>query len=296
MMMNSKYVLVTAARNEEKFIETTINSIVSQTIMPLKWVIVNDGSVDRTDEIVNEYSSKFDFIELIRLNSSNNRNFASKVIAIKAGLEKLINSRYKFLGNLDADVKPENNYFELLIKKFFLNSDLGIAGGKIYESVNGKLIEEISSEDSVGGMIQFFRRECYEQIGGYLPLVMGGEDTIAEVMSRMHGWKVQKFYDISAIHCRPSGAAQGNAFSSLFKLGIRESLYGTLPLFEALKCIKRVGERPYLFGSILRMYGYIWGSLFEEHQHIPEEVIHFYRKEQKQKIRLLFKKIYPSGQ
>jgi glycosyltransferase involved in cell wall biosynthesis len=293
-MINSKYALVTAARNEEEWIETTIKSIVSQTILPLKWVIVSDGSSDRTEEIVNEYSLRYDFIELIRLNSTSRRNFASKVIAIKAGLKKLINVEYEFLGNLDADVKLDNNYFEQVIKKFLLDSDLGIAGGKIYESVYGKLIEEISSQDSVAGMIQFFRRECYEQIGGYLPLAMGGEDTIAEVMSRMHGWKVRKFLDLTAIHCRPTGINQGNAFAARFNLGIRESLYGTIPLFEVLKCIHRVVERPYVLGSILRLYGYIWGFLFDRRQqHIPEEVIQFYKKEQKQKIISLFKKIYP---
>jgi glycosyltransferase involved in cell wall biosynthesis len=292
-LIKPKYVLVTSARNEEQFIETSIKSVISQTILPLKWVIVSDGSTDRTVEIVNEYSLKFDFIKPVPLDSINSRNFASKVKAIKAGLAKIKNEQYDFIGNLDADTELQNDYYEKIMKKFMQIPELGVAGGKIYELVDGKLIEDFSSSDSVGGIVQFFRKECYKQIGGYLPLRMGGEDTIAEVMSRMYGWKVKKFSDLAVIHCRPTGSAQDNKLVASFKLGLREFLYGTLPLFEVLKCARRVVVRPYVLGSILRFYGYIWGSLFEKRQHLPKEVIQFIRDEQKQKIISLNKKLNP---
>jgi glycosyltransferase involved in cell wall biosynthesis len=289
-MTKKKYVLVTPAQNEEEFIETTIKSIVSQTILPLKWVIVSDGSTDRTDEIVNEYSVKFDFIEFLRIDSSEKRNFSSKVNAIQAGYAKLNDIEHHYFGNLDADMALESDYYERMLNKFELDSDLGIAGGKIFDLIDGQPVEDISSSDSVGGQIQLFRRQCFQDVGSFLPLKMGGEDTIAEVMARMHGWKVQSFSDIAVFHHRPTGTAQDKILVAKFRLGIREYLYGTHPLFEVIKCIFRVIERPHILGSILRACGYLWASLSMKRRHIPEEVIQFLRHEQMHKLISFLKK------
>jgi cellulose synthase/poly-beta-1,6-N-acetylglucosamine synthase-like glycosyltransferase len=288
-MKNNKYVLVTAAQNEEDFIETTIRSVISQTILPLKWVIVSDGSTDRTDEIVNEYFAKFDFIEFIRIDSSEMRNFRSKVNAIEAGYAKMNDIDYDYFGNLDADMALEPGYYETILKKFKMDSDLGIAGGKIFDQIDDKPVEDISSPDSVGGQIQLFRRQCFNDVGGFLPLKMGGEDTIAEVMARMHGWKVQTFPDIRALHHRQTGTAQTSIYRARWHLGIQEYLYGSHPLFEFAKCIHRFKEKPYVLGSVLRFWGYLWAFSRAKREHIPPEVIRYLHREQIHKLLAFFK-------
>ena len=133
------YVLVTAAYNEEKYIEQTIRSIVSQTIPPRKWIIVSDGSTDRTDEIVESYSKSYPFLHLLRLIDEHPRNFSAQAMAIQAGCRELEETRYDFIGNLDADLTLDPIYFETLISKFNKNPALGVAGGFIYKKGEGGL-------------------------------------------------------------------------------------------------------------------------------------------------------------
>jgi len=134
--MDAIYVLVAAARNEEANIEKTIKAIISQTIRPEKWVIVSDGSTDRTEEIVNHYLAEYDFIQLLSSRGDVSRNFASKVFAINKGLKMLESIDYKFIGNIDADVEFESDYFERILEKFNDNVNLGIVGGWIHELQN----------------------------------------------------------------------------------------------------------------------------------------------------------------
>ncbi|MFX0199832.1 MAG: glycosyltransferase, partial [Candidatus Hodarchaeota archaeon] len=178
-MQKNSYVLITPARNEQDYIQKTIESVVSQTILPEKWVIVSDGSTDHTDEIVSHYAAKHDFIQFIRVSEHIQRNFWSKVHAFNAGYEQIKNTEYKFLGNLDADVSFNSNYYENVLLRFQTNPKLGIAGGIILELLNGQYVNQKLSLNSVAGAIQLFRRECYQDIGGYIPLTYGGVDSAA---------------------------------------------------------------------------------------------------------------------
>jgi len=170
------YVLITAARNEGRYIEKTIESIGRQTILPFKWIIVNDGSNDNTQDIINKYLFDYKFIEYKFIDSNNNRNFASKVYAIKRAEEMLIPIRYDYIGILDADITLAKSYYEKVLKIFENNYNLGIAGGVLKEYCRGKFENRIYSSWSVSGGIQLFRRECYEDIGGLIPLKLGGQN------------------------------------------------------------------------------------------------------------------------
>lgn len=289
-MDNKKYVLITPARDEEEFIETTIKSVIFQTILPQKWIIVSDGSTDGTNDILKKYSEKYSFIEPVYLSSSSARNFSSKVNAISIGLSKLTNIKYNFIGNLDADISLDSNYYEKMMHKFEQDSSLGVAGGKIFDVIDGKAIENISRLDSVGGQIQLFRRKCFEDVGGYLPLELGGEDTLAEVMARMHGWKVETFLDIKVLHNREYGTAQSSIYGARFRHGMQEYLYGSHPLFEIAKCVYRLKERPRIVGSLLRACGYFWAFLRMERKYIPEEVVRYLQREQMLKLVGIFRR------
>jgi len=275
------YVLVTAAQNEEDYIEKTIKSVISQTILPKRWVIVSDGSTDCTDLIVENYLEIYDFMQLLRKEDDRSRNFASKVYAIRAGVEYLSDVEYDFIGNLDADVSFEPDYYERVLTKFKENPRLGIAGGILFEAFRGKWIRQFTSTSwSVSGPIQMFRRQCYEDICGYIPLRLGGEDTFAEVMARTNGWEIKAFPDIKVFHHRRTGTENSNILSARFIQGIREYSSGNHLLFEIAKCISRVREKPYVLGSLLRAIGFFYAFIRRKPRMVSNNIIRYLRHEQ----------------
>jgi glycosyltransferase involved in cell wall biosynthesis len=289
-MHSIKYVLVTAARNEGKFIEGTIKSVVSQALLPQKWVIVSDGSTDNTDEIIQRYADEYDFIEYMRLEPMSSRNFESKVHAIRTGDKMLKNIDYDYWGNLDADIILDENYYQQVTEKFKENPKLGIAGGIIFDRIGEKkFIKNIASADSVGCAIQLFRRNCYEQIGGYVPLKVGGEDAVAEAMARMKGWEVRSFPELKVWHLRRTGSGKWNTLKARFYRGIENCLLGYHPIYLILKSIYRLRERPYILGSMLMLAGYYWASFFLKGKgQLDPEVTDYIRNEQIHKMNLPF--------
>jgi len=289
-MTKGNYVLITAAKNEERHIEKTIQSVISQTILPRKWIIASDGSTDRTDEIVERYSAKFDFIKLLRRNPKESRNFASKAYAIRESVVHLNDIEYGFICNLDADISFGPGYYESLLEKFQENPKLGIAGGILYEPLNEKWKPQfISKSWSVSGPIQMFRRRCFEDIDGYIPLRKGGVDAIAEVMARMHGWEVRTFPDIKAKHHRRMGTELRSILNAKFWDGIVDYSHGNHLLFEIAKFISRNRERPYFFGSLLRLSGYCWAFLKRDERDLPDDVIIYLKKEQINRLKSIIK-------
>ena len=178
-MISTPYVLITAARNEEAYIERTLDSVIHQMVLPEKWIIVSDGSTDRTDEIVRQYVSRYRFLELVRRENSGKRSFRSKIEAVNEAVKRLDSVNYAFIGCLDADVSFGPDYYKKLIEHFRANSRLGIAGGGLVDCCHNKEYRHFSSRTSVPGAVQFFRRDCYEEIGGYTPLTYGQVDAVA---------------------------------------------------------------------------------------------------------------------
>ena len=281
------YVLITPAKNEEKYIQKTLDSIVSQTILPKRWVIVSDGSTDGTDEIVLDYCDKHDFIYLLRADAHNTRNFGSKVLAFRAGVESLRHLEYDFIGNLDADVSFDSHYFESLLKKFHEDTKLGVGGGRVLELKKGVYKAPFGSKGrSVPGAIQLFRRECYEDIGGYIPLTLGGEDGVAEMMARMHKWNVESFSDLEVIHHRSKSFGIGcGILRYRYRGGLRDYFMGYNPTFFLLKALTRVVERPYIIGTLFRLAGYCWAAARGYKREVPLECISSIRKEQLTRIK-----------
>jgi len=284
-----RYALITPAHNEEAYIEKTIESVISQTVLPNRWVIVSDGSTDATDHIVADYAAKHGFIQLVRIDRDAIRNFGSAIRAINTGYEQLKGVEYDFIGNLDADVVLEPNYYQTILAKFQANPNLGLAGGLVCDRRWDKLDEEFTAADSVRGPIQMFRRECYEQIGGHTCIGMGGYDTVAEIKARMYGWEVRTFPDVKALHLRPTGTAKSSILRAKFRQGRIEYRVRYHPLFEIAKCLSRVRQKPYLMGSVFRLSGYCWSFLCREQPVLPAEVTAYLRGEQLGKLKAIFK-------
>jgi len=220
------YVLVTPARNEEKSIERTINSVVAQTIRPTKWVIVSDGSTDRTDLIVRNCTLKHKWIELLRMPEGSERNFAAKVHCFNAGHERMRDVSYDIIGNLDADISFDADYFEFLLSKFQADSDLGVAGTPFVEDGFGGYDFRFTNIEHVSGACQLFRRTCFEDIGGYIPIKGGGIDWVAVTTARMKGWKTRTFTEKVCYHHRKIGTGSNGRFLVDFKQGEKDYCLG----------------------------------------------------------------------
>ena len=282
------YALMTAAHNEEAFIDKTIGSVLAQTLLPTRWVIVSDGSTDRTDEIVENYARQYEFISFLKLNRPPGRNFGSKGLALENGCKLLEGAPYRFIGNLDADVAVEPHYFEALLTKFDRDPRLGIAAGFIYEEQDGEFRSRTANRvDSVPHAAQLVRRECYQAIGGYFVFKYGGEDWYAQQSAKMEGWHAEAVPDLKVFHARHTGAA-GSLLKHQFRLGRLDYSFGSDPLFEAFKCIVRVAESPWLVGAIARFLGFAWSSIRREERPVSKRFVDFLRKEQKAKIQSVF--------
>ena len=271
--------LLTAAFNEEAYIEETIKSVLAQVSLPRTWVIVSDGSTDRTDEIVQQYANRHSFIRLIRRNKDQNRRFASKVFALRAGLQSLSLEAFQFIGHLDADISLDPSYFCDLLKKFEDDTTLGLAGGWYSEKIGGEFrLSPGNSLTSVPGAIQMFRRQCYEDVGGLLPIEHGGEDWYAEIMARKCGWQVRSFSELIVRHLRETGTA-GGSMRYCYHQGITDYSLGSHPLFELAKLARRIGWRPYFVGALARLLGFLVAH-FSRERMVPPDFVAFLRKEQ----------------
>ncbi len=288
MKNQANYIIITPAKNEAANIEATIRSVIASSIQPRKWIIVNDGSSDGTENIVASFLSKYDFIRLINL-ESNRRDFASKVFAFNAGFETIKNQPFDFIGNLDADISFAPNYYERLLEEFVKNPKLGIAGGFVLEEHNGILQNRFgNSVEAVAGGVQLFRRQCYFDVGGYMPLEFGCEDMVSQVYAKMYGWEVRSFPEIQTIHRGKLNLGKFAPLMRFYKEGKSEYMVGYHPLFEMLKFIKRLPDKPYFWGSLFRFCGYLLALLNPNIKtKTPAGFISFLRREQIQRLRFL---------
>jgi glycosyltransferase involved in cell wall biosynthesis len=288
------YAVITPARNEAAFIELTLESMVGQTVKPIKWVIVSDGSTDDTDEIVLKYAAEHEWIELMRLPERSERHFAAKVHAFNAGYAMVRDLKYDIIANLDADISFAPDHFGFLLAKFAEDPLLGVAGTAYIEDSSLKYDYDIVNIEDVSGQCQLFRRECYEEIGGYIPIKDGGIDSIPVYTARMKGWKTRSFTEKTFVHHRIVGAAMGTLAAALFRTGKKAYFSGGHPLWELIRSLYNMKNKPYIVRGLLQFSGYMWPFLRRAERSISVELIAFRRKEQMQRLRILFKKLISS--
>lgn len=283
-MNGQDYVLVTPARDAAATLELTIDAVVSQTRRPLGWVIVSDGSTDRTDEIAKTCAEHYPFVRYLRRDGEGTRDFGSKVHAINAGLELLAGEDYAYVGNLDADITFGPDYFERLLARFDANPRLGIGGGVTFDFYDGVAHPKHASLDSVGGAVQLFRRACYEDIGGYVPLRLGSEDALALHVARWKGWESRSFPELPVLHHGVTGQAAGNLLRARFRQGVTQGIFGWSPWFVLARAAYRSIERPYVVGALVRTLGYLWGAAGHGDYRVPPDLARFIREEQHRKL------------
>jgi len=280
--------LITPARNESQFIELTLKSVVGQTVLPLRWVIVSDGSTDGTDEIVARYAADFAWIELIRMPERKERNFAGKVHAFNAGYDRIKNLNYEVLASLDGDLSFDADYFSFLLGKLVADPTLGLIGTPFQELSGQTYDYRFVSIEHVSGACQVFRRKCFEDIGGYLPVKGGSIDHIAVITARLKGWKTRTFTDKVCVHHREMGTAQRSVLESRFKLGIKDYSIGNHPLWELFRTAYQMTSPPRGFGGLALGAGYFWAMLRRVERPVSPELIGFHRHEQMLRLKRFF--------
>lgn len=281
----AKYVLITPARNEAAFIEETIKSVVAQTFKPTKWVIVSDGSTDGTDEIVQRYIASNSWIELLRMPERRERHFAGKVHAFNTGYEAVRALDFDVLGSLDADISFDQNYFSVLLQKLDEDPKLGLVGSAFRDTENFSYNYRFSSIEHVTGCCMIFRRDCYEQIGGYVASKGGAVDWIANISARMKGWKTRTFSEISYLHLRPFGTAENGILKSRFKDGRKDYLVGSHPVWMLFRTVYQATKKPFVLGGISLAWGYVSTWFHGVQRPVSDELVRFHRHEQMKRLK-----------
>jgi len=282
------YVLITPARNEAQFIEQTIRAVVAQTVRPLRWVIVSDGSTDGTDDIVQRYAADHPWMELVQLPERRERHFAGKVHAFNAGHARLEGLSYEVIGNLDSDVSFDEDYFAFLLGKLAEDPQLGLVGTAFKDESGGTYDYRFVNIEHVTGTCQVFRRQCFEEIGGYVPAKGGAVDSIAAISARMKGWKTRTFTEKILFHQRSFGSAQDGELMARFKGGAKDYAVGNHPLWELCRTAYQMTKKPFVLGGLMLACGYLWSSVRRLPRPVPPELVVYHRQEQMRRLKAFF--------
>jgi glycosyltransferase involved in cell wall biosynthesis len=279
-MSDVSYVLISACRNEGAFIGGLLDTIAAQTTPTVRWIIVDDGSTDDTYRKASARGKTLDYLQTVTMPGGRLRSFASQVYAAQHGYGLVRNLQFSFIGFLDADIRVQPDYYEQLMKRFESDPKLGLAGGTVVDKYPDRIEHSRrGSEDfHVAGGVQFFRRECFERIGGYVPIEGGGQDTIADVMIMMHGWRVRAFPELEALHLRPEGFGKAGALRRGLRWGRKFYLLGYHPLFYLGQCLRRLGQRPVVVASLFQMLGFVAATIRGENRPVTKDFILFQRK------------------
>ena len=245
-----KFYLVIPAHNEEAFLASTLQSLVEQTLLPRKIIVVNDNSTDGTQQIIDSFSNKHPFINSVTITSEAEHAPGSKVInAFYKGLETL-DDGYDILCKFDADLIFPPNYLEKIAAHFLQNKNCGMAGGFCYIEKNKDwVLENLTNKDHIRGALKAYRKECFRQIGG-LKRTMGW-DTVDELLAKYHGWEVTTEETLHVNHLKPTGANYHSASKLKQGQAFKRMRYGfCLTFLASLK-----------LGVKKRSFSYFWNAM-----------------------------------
>lgn len=282
-----KFVIITPAKNEEKYIERTILSVVGQSKIPDEWIIVDDSSTDLTYEICCSYASKFDWIKPVKKTSGSvSRGYGQKILDVfYFGYSKITINQFDFFTLLDADIQLPSHYFEEVINCFARNPKVGLCGGKLSNLIDGKLIYEPTHPEHIRGAFKTYRKKCFDEIGGFKNV--WNWDGLDDMEVMYHGWKI-KTLNLEITHLKPTGSNY-NMKIERYNSGLEMYLtrYGLDWIF--LKFLQNTLKRPYLIGSLYFLKGYLDGLFYRKPRVVDKDLGRFIRK--KKRTQLFSKKL-----
>jgi poly-beta-1,6-N-acetyl-D-glucosamine synthase len=262
------YVIVLPVRNEERFIQKAVDTIVKQTILPAKCIIVDDGSSDNTSEIVKSAACRYDWIDIIAIPDRGYDAVGSGVsAALNCGIMEVWKMNWDLLLKLDADIELPSSYCELFLKKFEKLPQLGIASGTTYYKKGAEKRIEKAPSDVPMGAARFYRRKCLNSISGIITAT--GWDTVDLIRAQRAGWKTQRFEEIEILHNRRMSSRNG-LLKGKTREGMTRYALGYHPLFVLARCIVHLGMPTRIIDSLGIFYGYA-KAFFSKHPRILNE-------------------------
>lgn len=278
----TKYIIISPVRNEEAYLERTIKSVVSQTIKPVEWIIIDDGSTDSTPEIIEKYRKENPWIRTYQRKPGKYFPGAGVVQAFYEGFNKIEDQSWEYVVKLDGDLEFDSDYFEEIFKRFDNNPKLGMASGKTFVPEGNKLIMEPCTDDHVRGPSKVYSRACFDEIGG-LPETLGW-DTIDELKAQMKGWETRSYKELRILHLRRMSYQHKDWSRGRFKFGKGSYYLGYHPLFIFAKGFYRVFDKPYVIGGFAVIMGYFYSMIKAEPQYKEKDVLKFLRKKQLKRL------------
>jgi glycosyltransferase involved in cell wall biosynthesis len=280
------YIIITPARNEAKHLQATIASVLSQTLRPRKWIIVNDGSTDETGRYIDVAAEEHSWIKAVHRPDRGFRQPGTGVIeAFYDGLAHLGSTPWDYLVKSDADLAFAPDYFEQCLERFGQDDSLGIGGGLVCRQQGDTLVVESEGDPTfhVRGATKIYRRACWEEIGGLIKAP--GWDTVDELKANMLGWKTYTFEKLKIHQLKDTGSADGS-WRNAVKNGLANYVTGYHPLFMVAKCAKRLFSRPYALGAGALAWGFFSGYLRGVQRVEDDELIHYLRNQQIRRLTL----------
>jgi len=266
-MTDNSYVLISPCRNEADYMRLTLDSVVNQSKLPALWVIVDDGSTDDTPAILKEYAEKYDFITILTRENRGHRSVGPGVIeAFYYGYDAIDVDQFDFICKFDLDLDLPGKYFEILIQRMNDNPRIGTCSGKAYfkDKKTAELVSEKCGNEMSVGMTKFYRRTCFEAIGGFVRQVMW--DGIDCHRCRQLGWIAVSWDepDLQFIHLRPMGSSQVGIFTGRMRHGFGQYFMGTGPIYMLASSVFRMLHPPYFIGGMAMFWGYIKSAFKQE--------------------------------
>jgi glycosyltransferase involved in cell wall biosynthesis len=284
MTVDRSYVLISPCRDEARHMRRTLDSVAKQTVPPALWVVVDDGSTDESPAILQEYAARLPYLHIVRRADRGKRSVGPGVIeAFYAGLDTVSLKDFSYLCKLDLDLDLPPRYFELLMSRMEAEPRLGTTSGKPYfvDSKSGALVSELCGDEMSVGMTKFYRRACFEEIGGFVREVMW--DGIDCHRCRMLGWIAESVdeEDIRFIHLRAMGSSQKGIWTGRVRWGFGQYFMGTAPSYLTASAVFRMSRPPLVVGGLAMLWGYCKSAAQRAHRYDDPDFRNFLRAYQR---------------
>jgi biofilm PGA synthesis N-glycosyltransferase PgaC len=280
-LTGNRYVVISPCRNEAEYMRKTLDDVVAQSILPAKWIIVDDGSTDQTPVILAEYAARHEWISVVTRADRGHRAVGPGVIdAFYSGYETVDRCKYDFVCKLDLDLRLPPRYFEILMQRMNADPRIATCSGKSYIYEGDQLIYERHGDDTSLGMTKFYRMDRFEKIGGFVREVMW--DGIDCHLCRMRGWIACSWDepDLRFVHLRPMGSSQHSVYTGRMRHGYGQYFMGTGFLYLAASSLSRLNQKPYILGGLAIMWGWIKSAARRMPRYENPEFRHFLRRYQ----------------
>lgn len=280
--MTASYVVISPVRNEAEYLESTITSVVEQSVSPQRWVIVDDGSSDATGTIADQWAARVPWISAVHRPDRGHRAAGSGVIeAFNEGLHLVEHEPWEYLVKLDGDLRFDPDYFESCLAEFAGDERLGIGGGVVFNATPTGLVREQHQDFHVRGATKIYRRECWDELGGLV--ATPGWDTIDEVKANMLGWTTRSFPDIHLTQLRPTGAAVGG-WRNWVKNGEASHRAGYDPFYLTARAAALMVRRPYIIAGLGLGWGYVSAAIAGKPRAVDDDLLRYIRDQQRRRL------------